>query len=78
MHSSSLTEIGCLVIMWVGAQALWLYHAYQLEFLAQDTFLALWLSSLVLLFVQLARTQRCLAAWVQWRRRQTIAIQKTQ
>ena len=78
MHFSSLAEIGCLVIMWVGAQALWLYHAYQLEFLAQDTFLALWLSSLVLLLVQLACTQRCLTAWVQWRRRQTIAIHKTQ
>lgn len=78
MQFSSVAEIGSLVIIWVGAQALWLYHAYQLEFVAQDTFVALWLSSLVLLLVQLACTQRCLTAWVQWRRCQRIAIHKTQ
>ncbi|KAH0583448.1 GPI mannosyltransferase 1 [Termitomyces sp. J132] len=38
---------GAYVIVWVGTQAFWLVHAYQLEFLGQNVFFGLWVRSLV-------------------------------
>ncbi|CAO3580897.1 unnamed protein product [Absidia cylindrospora] len=35
-----------LVLAWIAGQGLWLQSAYQLEFLGQNTFFSLWLSSL--------------------------------
>ncbi|KAF8343989.1 glycosyltransferase family 50 protein [Cantharellus anzutake] len=39
-----------LLAIWISAQALWLSIAYRLEFLGQDVFLPLWLSSILFLF----------------------------
>ncbi|KAI8049170.1 PIG-M-domain-containing protein [Syncephalis plumigaleata] len=35
-----------LIIMWIATQGAWLNYAYQLEFLGQNTFFAIWLSGL--------------------------------
>ncbi|KAI7869048.1 PIG-M-domain-containing protein [Spinellus fusiger] len=40
-----------LVLAWVASQGLWLQFAYQLEFLGQNTFFSLWLSSLLFFIV---------------------------
>ncbi|WFD28837.1 GPI mannosyltransferase 1 [Malassezia nana] len=76
--SMSRTEVLTLMALWVGAQALWLGQAYQLEFMAQNTFVHLWLSSLGLLFVHVFCVQRCLQGWRRWRRKQAVAKQKAE
>lgn len=78
MHFPSRMEIGVLVALWAGAQALWLYEAYMLEFRARDTFIGLWVCSVWLLVVHVVCTQRCLVAWMQWRKRQTLKVDKAQ
>jgi len=71
-------EVGALIALWAGAQAVWLALAYRLEFMAQNTFVYLWLASLGLLFVHVVCVQRCLRAWVRWRHRQVVARQKAE
>lgn len=71
-------EVGVLIALWAGAQAVWLALAYRLEFMAQNTLVYLWLSSLGLLCVHVICVQRCLRAWQRWRRRQVVAKQKAQ
>ena len=78
MHFSSARRVVGLIILWVGAQALWLSQAYQLEFLARDKFVTLWLSSIALLLVHVVCTQQCLKAWVEWRHRQVVSVTKAQ
>ncbi|KZP12570.1 glycosyltransferase family 50 protein [Athelia psychrophila] len=45
--SISTTRATCLLLVWVGTQALWLAEAYKLEFLGADVFYGLWVRSLV-------------------------------
>ena len=40
-----------MICAWVGAQALWLKTAYDLEFLGKNVFFELWICSLVFFFV---------------------------
>ncbi|GFR85391.1 GPI mannosyltransferase 1 [Elysia marginata] len=49
--NSRLTSLVTLVFLWLGGQAAWLLPAYLLEFEGQNTFLILWLSSLLFLTV---------------------------
>ncbi|WFD04227.1 GPI mannosyltransferase 1 [Malassezia obtusa] len=65
-----------LLAVWGAAQGIWLYWAYQLEFRAQDTFVPLWLSSLLLLAMHVYVVQACLTAWTAWRARARTAHQK--
>lgn len=37
--------------MWFGAQAIWLKLAYDLEFTGRNTFVALWVASLLFMIV---------------------------
>ncbi|CAG8543620.1 1652_t:CDS:2 [Funneliformis mosseae] len=36
-----------MLFAWIGGQALWLYQAYNLEFLGENTFFNIWLASIV-------------------------------
>jgi phosphatidylinositol glycan class M len=36
-----------MLLAWIGGQALWLYQAYNLEFLGENTFFNIWLASIV-------------------------------
>jgi phosphatidylinositol glycan class M len=36
-----------LLLVWLGAQAVWLQSAYQLEFLAQQAFFRVWVASVL-------------------------------
>lgn len=45
--SVSPTRATCLLLVWVGTQALWLSEAYKLEFLGADVFFGLWVRSLI-------------------------------
>jgi len=40
-----------LLVAWLFAQAWWLFEAYQLEFQGQNTFVRIWLASIVFGFV---------------------------
>jgi phosphatidylinositol glycan class M len=40
-----------LLVAWLAAQGWWLYEAYQLEFQAKNTFVQIWLASMVFGFV---------------------------
>ena len=40
-----------LLVAWLGAQGWWLYEAYRLEFQAKNTFVQIWLASIVFAFV---------------------------
>jgi hypothetical protein len=40
-----------LLLAWLAAQGWWLYEAYQLEFQAKNTFVQIWLASIVFGFV---------------------------
>ena len=40
-----------LLVAWLAAQGWWLYEAYQLEFQAKNTFVQIWLASIVFGFV---------------------------
>jgi hypothetical protein len=40
-----------LLVAWLTAQGWWLYEAYQLEFQAKNTFIQIWLASIVFGFV---------------------------
>ena len=63
----SRRNVVLLVTLWIAAQACWLAQAYRLEFLGQDTFLALWICSVGLLAVHAFCIQRCLGGWRAWR-----------
>lgn len=43
----SLKKAAVCISVWVGTQALWLVHAYQLEFLGKNVYLGLWARGLV-------------------------------
>ncbi|PKI82732.1 GPI mannosyltransferase 1 [Malassezia vespertilionis] len=77
MHFQRRALLGT-ALFWVGAQALWLFFAYRLEFLGQDTFVPLWLSGLLLLAAHLVVLQQCLHGWTAGRARQAIASEKSQ
>lgn len=47
----SINQIAKMSTLWFGAQGIWLYFAYLLEFRGVDTFMLIWLSSLLFLFV---------------------------
>jgi phosphatidylinositol glycan class M len=52
---TSHTKFGILLLLsWISGQALWLYYAYQLEHLGYNTFVQLWISSIVFYSVQIA------------------------
>lgn len=78
MHVRSTWHVATLLALWVAAQAVWLSQAYRLEFLAKDTFVYLWLSSLALLFVHVCGATYIVQAWSDWRARQSIAVEKSQ
>ncbi|WFD32794.1 GPI mannosyltransferase 1 [Malassezia sp. CBS 17886] len=78
MYFPSHAHIARLLIVWVAAQVCWLYYAYQLEFRAQDTFVALWLSSLGLLAVHTYCAHACLSAWTAWRARAAVVEAKAE
>jgi phosphatidylinositol glycan class M len=40
-----------LLLAWLTAQGWWLYQAYQLEFQAKNTFIQIWLASIIFGFV---------------------------
>ncbi len=40
-----------LFILWIAGQGIWLYFAYKLEFLGENTFIQLWVSSLIFLMI---------------------------
>lgn len=43
-----------LLLAWIGGQALWLYFAFRLEHLGQNTFVQLWIASIVFFAAQIA------------------------
>jgi phosphatidylinositol glycan class M len=45
---------GMTAVVWVAALAYWLYHAYQLEFVGQDRFVAVWQASLLFHWANIA------------------------
>ncbi|KXJ16443.1 GPI mannosyltransferase 1 [Exaiptasia diaphana] len=49
----SLMKAILMIVAWFASQAVWLYFAYYLEFEGLNTFLNIWISSLVFLFVNL-------------------------
>ena len=51
MHNISRLRWAVISGLWFGAQALWLNLAYRLEFLGMNTFLYLWVASLIFLVV---------------------------
>ena len=67
MRFRSHLQIALVTAVWVGTQALWLYHAFRLEFEGQDSFVALWLSSLALLAGQAWAAGTLVKAWSRWR-----------
>ncbi|UZJ51359.1 hypothetical protein CBS101457_000679 [Exobasidium rhododendri] len=58
-----------LVGVWILAQAAWLSQAYLLEFKAMDTFLTVWIASLVLLLSHVWLLVKLLQAWTSGRER---------
>ncbi|CAG8491470.1 3374_t:CDS:2 [Diversispora eburnea] len=40
-----------MLLAWVGSQAFWLYQAYQVEFLGENTFLRIWMASVTFFIV---------------------------
>lgn len=78
LHFDSYLKPVFLAGLWAAAQGIWLYWAYRLEFMAQDTFVPLWLSSMLLLATQVYLVQSCLTAWESWRQRQVVAHAKSQ
>ncbi|CAG8566978.1 1756_t:CDS:2 [Acaulospora colombiana] len=42
-----------MFIAWLGGQAIWLYQAYQVEFLGENTFLRIWIASIMFFLVNL-------------------------
>jgi phosphatidylinositol glycan class M len=43
-----------LLAAWIGGQLIWLYFAFQLEHMGQNTFFQLWTSSIIFYLSQLA------------------------
>ncbi|KAJ2992594.1 GPI mannosyltransferase 1 [Globomyces sp. JEL0801] len=43
-----------LLICWIAGQGLWLYNAFQLEHMGQNTFFNLWVAGIVFFFSQIA------------------------
>lgn len=78
MKFTGRAQVAQLVGAWVGAQALWLFQAYRLEMQGQDTFVWLWLSSLVLLAAQAWCTTTCVQAWSRWRAVQRDFVAKSE
>lgn len=76
MRFRSRWHVALIIAVWAGFQALWLYHAYQLEFLARDTFVPLWLSGLALLVAQAWVAVTLVNAWSRWRIEQRAARSK--
>ncbi|WFD34226.1 GPI mannosyltransferase 1 [Malassezia cuniculi] len=66
-------HVALLLAVWVGTQAMWLYQAYRLEFEGQDSFVALWFSSLALLAGQAWAAGTLVKAWARWRVEQRAA-----
>lgn len=64
---TSRAETGIALSAWIGAQALWLSQAYQLEFQAYPAFARIWASSLLLLGVHTALLGWLLSAWTRHR-----------
>ncbi|EST09968.1 Mannosyltransferase, DXD [Kalmanozyma brasiliensis GHG001] len=60
-------ETGVALAAWVGAQALWLSQAYQLEFGAKQVFARVWASGLVLVGVHAGLLVWFLSSWTRYR-----------
>ena len=52
-----------MVLGWIGAQALWLGIAYQLEFRAREVFLPLWAAGIVLFAVSVWVLGEVIEGW---------------
>ena len=76
LHFGRALQPVLLAAAWAAAQAVWLFWAYRLEFLAQDTLVPLWLSSLLLLATHVYVVRACLHAWTEWRAREQTAHAK--
>lgn len=48
LHTSlTLRKGAAMVLVWFATQGLWLYYAYRLEFLGENTFYNIWVASLL-------------------------------
>jgi phosphatidylinositol glycan class M len=76
--SNGSRDVAKLVAVWVVAQAIWLSQAYLLEFKAMDTYLRVWVASLLLLFTHAWLLVKLVQAWAEGEQRRSLGKSKSQ